>query len=223
VIADCYRRVIERVAAAAERSGRRAQDVTVVVATKKFPATVVRELLDAGATDIGENYVQEAREKRLSLGNCQPRWHLIGHLQRNKARAAAALFDVVHSVDSLAIAEALDRELDHRIPCLVQVNLGRESTKDGVIPEAVEETCAAVSSFPNLSLEGLMAIPPPAADPASARRAFAMLRELRERLRIPGVHLKDLSMGMSADFEEAIAEGATIVRVGSAILGPRGS
>ena len=219
-ILERYRRVSDRVAEATVRSGRELGAVTLVVACKTFPAEVVREVVDAGATEIGENYVQEARSKRAALSGVAARWHLIGRLQRNKARIAARIFDLVHSIDSLPVAAALDRVLDRRLSCLVQVNLDGERSKVGVPPGEVEDFCGQIRQLPNLSLEGLMALPA-RTDSAGARRAFAALRELRDRLRLHGVRLKDLSMGMSGDFEEAILEGATIVRVGNAILGPR--
>jgi pyridoxal phosphate enzyme (YggS family) len=188
----------------------------------------VCELVEAGGRDIGENYVQEAAAKARVLGApAGVRWHLIGRLQRNKARAALELFDLVHSLDRVDLARALDRVASLRgrpARCLVEVNVGDEVTKGGVRPEDLAHFLEALAPFSSLSVEGLMSIPPPVSS-AENRSAFARVRELAERardLRLPNVQLKELSMGMSGDFEEAIAEGATIVRIGTAIFGSRG-
>jgi pyridoxal phosphate enzyme (YggS family) len=199
----------------------------VVAAAKTFGAEAVRELIEAGGRDIGENYVQEAAAKVRAVGaGASVRWHLIGRLQRNKARAALEIFDLVHSLDHLDLASALDRAASlgrRRARCLVEVNVGGEATKGGVRPDDLPGFLVALAPYPALSVEGLMAIPPPGS-PADSRRAFARVRELAESardLRLPNVQLKELSMGMSGDFEEAIAEGATIVRIGTAIFGSR--
>ena len=212
---------------AARRAGRRAEDVTVVAAAKTFGTEAVCELVQAGGRDIGENYVQEAAAKARALaGSAGVRWHLIGRLQRNKARAALGIFDLVHSLDRVDLARALDHVASLRgrsARCLVEVNVGDEVTKGGVRPDDLAHFLEALATFPSLSVEGLMSIPPPVS-PAQSRRAFARVRELAERardLRLPNVQLKELSMGMSGDFEDAIAEGATIVRIGTAIFGDR--
>lgn len=224
-IADRYRSVVDRVAEAAARAGRSPAEVTLVVAAKTFPAERVRAVVEAGAIDVGENYVQEAAAKAAVLP-AGVRWHMIGRLQRNKAKRAAALFDCIHSLDSVELARELDRAAGpsgRRIRCLVEVGFG-EATKGGVTADRVADFLGEVGALAGLSIDGLMAIPPAAESPQHARRFFAALRELRDRLqslRLPGVVLKELSMGMSADFEAAVEEGATMIRVGTAIFGPR--
>jgi pyridoxal phosphate enzyme (YggS family) len=227
VIGQRYEAVKARAAEAALRAGRRPEDVIVLVAAKTFGAGAVREVIDAGGRDIGENYVQEAAAKARELADVPDlRWHLIGRLQKNKARAAGELFQLIHSLDRLELARALDRAAAaarRQVRCLVEVNVGGEETKGGTPPEKVASLLEAIAPLSHLVVEGLMAIPPPGR-PAANRRSFAALRELGERLgrlRLPNVQLKELSMGMSGDFEEAIAEGATIVRIGTAIFGPR--
>jgi pyridoxal phosphate enzyme (YggS family) len=185
----------------------------------------------AGLTDLGENYVQEAVAKqqkvRASLEGCAlepPRWHLIGRLQRNKARAAVRVFDAIHSLDRAALGDALEAraaEASRRLAVLIEVNLSGEAQKAGAPAEDVADLLAASAAWPHLELCGLMTIP--AADPERARPAFARLRRLRDALAAApgGAGLRELSMGMSADFEVAIEEGATIVRVGTALFGPR--
>jgi PLP dependent protein len=225
-IAERYRAVAARAAEAAVRGGRIPDAVTVVVAAKTFDATAVEAAIAAGARDVGENYVQEARRKAAALASVPVRWHMIGRLQRNKAKQALSLFHLIHSLDRIEVARALDasaRELETRARCLVEVNLGGEPTKGGVSPAALPGFLEACGAFPRLEVCGFMTIPPPASI-VESRRRFAELRELRDRyvdLRLPNVRLKELSMGMSADFEAAIEEGATLVRVGTAVFGPR--
>jgi pyridoxal phosphate enzyme (YggS family) len=225
-IAERYRSVAARAAEAALRSGRTPAAVTVVVAAKTFGADEVREVVAAGACDVGENYVQEARSKVAELHLPQVRWHLIGRLQRNKAKQALSLFHLIHSLDGLRLAQALEAaaaQAGTTARCLVEVNLGGETSKGGVSPDALEQFLVGLERFVHLSVEGLMTIPPPGTIDAS-RRSFARLRAMRDRfadLRLPNVQLKELSMGMSSDFESAIEEGATLVRIGTAIFGPR--
>jgi PLP dependent protein len=224
--AERYHSVVARAAEAAVRSGRRPAEVTVVVAAKTFGADRVREVVAAGAREIGENYVQEARRKAAELRLPQVQWHLIGRLQRNKVKQALSLFGLIHSLDRLDLAEALDSaaaQIGTTARCLVEVNLGDEERKGGVSPDALGALLEAAAQLGHLSIEGLMTIPPPGSVDAS-RRSFARLRGLRDRfadLRLPNVQLKELSMGMSSDFEGAIEEGATLVRIGTAIFGPR--
>ena len=225
-VAQRYRAVVDRVARAAERAGREPSSVTVLAAAKSFSGEVVAEALHAGCTDVGENYVQEARTKREALErvSLRPRWHFIGRLQRNKARAAVRIFDVIESLDSMTLALALDRAATVPVDCLVEVRLVPERTKGGIAAEELGDFLAGLAELPLLRVRGLMAIPPATDDPMEARGFFRRLRELRDRyadLPLPNVQLKELSMGMSADFEVAVAEGATIVRVGQAIFGPR--
>lgn len=224
-IAMRLRMVRERIEAAAQRSRRDASSIRLVLASKLQPAAAIRAAWRADARDFGENYVQEAVSKRAELLDLADiRWHLIGHLQSNKARAAASTFALIHSVDSARLANAIARArpLDaSRVRALVEVNLGAESSKSGTTPDAVAHLLDA--SRYKIEIVGLMTIPPPAATPELARPYFAELREMRDRLAIEtGITLSELSMGMSDDFEIAIEEGATIVRVGRAVFGGRG-
>jgi PLP dependent protein len=220
-IADHLRRVTDRLREAEARAGRPEGAVTLCAVSKTFPAEAVAEAVAAGATDIGENRVQEADPKRPeaeALG-ARARWHLIGHLQSNKARRAVELFDVIQTVDSVALAERLDRlagEAGRRPDVLLQVDLGHEPTKTGAVESELPALVEAVRGAANLSLTGLMTIPPFFDDPEDARPFFARLKKLSDRYALP-----DLSMGMSHDFEVAVEEGATIVRVGTAIFGSR--
>jgi pyridoxal phosphate enzyme (YggS family) len=211
---------------ACARSGRRRGEVTLVAISKTVPAALVMSAVTAGQRVFGENRVQEALEKAAA---CDPgvEWHLVGHLQSNKAKAAARTFALVESVDSAGIARELDRragEAGRRLCVLVQVKLAQEATKSGVaLPEA-PALIEVVAQLPHLELAGLMTIPPPPALAADSRPWFARLRELRDAWdgqRCPRGALRELSMGMSEDYEVAIEEGATLVRVGSAIFGAR--
>jgi len=225
-IAERYQAVVARVAAAASRAGRRPTDVTIVVAAKTFGAEALREVTAAGARDIGENYVQEAIRKAAAMKTSGLRWHMIGRLQRNKVKQALGLFDWIHSVDRVDLARELDScaaAAGATVRCLVEVNLGGEVSKAGVPVDSLRRFFDATATLSRLEIRGLMAIPPPGAVEES-RRSFAKLRSLLDDLgdlRLPHVQLKELSMGMSADFEAAIEEGATFVRIGTAIFGPR--
>ena len=218
-----------RIAAAANRAGRASEEITLVAVTKTHPAAVVREAIAAGAGDFGENKVQEAEKKIPQVGREAARWHLIGHLQSNKARKAVELFDVIHSLDSPALAGRLDRicaESDQaELPVLIQVDLGHEATKSGVKENELSELVQAVTECSRLRLRGLMTLPPFFDNAEDARPFFRKLRELRDRLSSEGVfgaQKGELSMGMTNDYEVAIEEGATIVRVGTAVFGERG-
>jgi hypothetical protein len=184
----------------------------------------VTAVLEAGLTELGENYVQEARDKRDAV-RAPALWHLIGGLQRNKVRAAVAVFDWFHTVDSAALADALAAEasrVGRRLPVLIQVNVAGEERKRGVAPEATERLAAAVLAHPALRLEGLMTVPPVAEDPAATRPHFRALRQLRDRCQDRlGLELPHLSMGMSADFRVAVEEGTTMLRLGRALFGAR--
>jgi PLP dependent protein len=211
-------RVRERVARAAERSGRRPDDVLLIGVSKMVDVEPIRAALGAGLRALGENRVQEARAKIDVLGQPVP-WHLIGHLQTNKARDAVELFAVIHSIDREELAREVDRRARARnriVDVLVEVNVAGEASKSGVAPDDVGRLLDALSGLGQLRVRGLMAIPPAVERAEEARPWFRRLRELAER---HGV--KELSMGMSADFEVAIAEGATMVRVGTAIFGAR--
>lgn len=225
-VAARFDAVVRRIAAAAGAAGRSPDSVTLVAVGKTFPAEVVRQAVEAGATHLGENRVQEASAKRphVDAGT----WHLIGPLQRNKAGLALETFDVIETVDRPELVDrlALLLERDHpgrRLPVLLEVNVGDEDQKAGVPPDESETLLRHALDHPVLDVRGLMAIPPFEEDPEASRPSFRTLRQLRDRLQDAVGHpLPHLSMGMSHDFEVAISEGATHVRVGSAIFGPRG-
>jgi pyridoxal phosphate enzyme (YggS family) len=219
------RAVHERIAAACARAGRKPESVTLIGVSKTFPAERVKEMVAAGLHDLGENRVQEAREKIPAVGG-DARWHLIGHLQGNKANVAARLFDFVHSIDSVEILERLDRGAavaGRQLTGLVQADLAGEAQKSGVAPETLDEVLNAAVRAEAVSVRGLMILPPLEDDSERARPWFRRLRELRDEVqaRHPGLDLGMLSMGMSGDFEVAIEEGATHVRVGRALFGER--
>jgi len=210
--------VEERIARACARSGRTRGEVTLVAVSKTFPATFVEEAIGAGITEVGENRVQEAREK-MPLVRGAARWHLIGHLQTNKAKDAVKLFDVIQAVDSLDLAEKLARAAEahgKRQDVMLQVNIGDEPQKSGIERTEVEAVARQATALASLRVIGLMAIPP-IGTPDASRPYFRELRSMRDAL-----GLEHLSMGMSEDFEAAIEEGSTIVRVGRAIFGSRG-
>ncbi|HXI01952.1 MAG TPA: YggS family pyridoxal phosphate-dependent enzyme, partial [Candidatus Saccharimonadales bacterium] len=228
-IAENLERVRERIAEAARRAGRSPAGIVLIGVTKTVSPPRIQEAVDAGLTDLGENKVQEASGKIPSVraGKTPLTWHMIGHLQRNKARRALELFTWIHSVDSADLAGRLDRLAAGsgiRPRVLVEVNLAGESTKHGVAPADLGGLLEAISPLENLDLAGLMAIPPALAEGApadAARRYFRELAELRDRWRSRGYDLPVLSMGMTDDFEIAVEEGATHVRVGRAIFGER--
>ena len=214
----------ERISRAAARAGRGPGDVILIAVTKTVPPATVAEAIALGLTDLGENRVQEAEAKIRLLGSTV-RWHLIGHLQRNKAGKAVELFERVHSVDDVELAATLDRRAAaarRRLPVLIEVNVSGEPSKFGVAPEGLEELVGRVASMPSLSLDGLMTVGAPVARPEGAREGFEHLRWLRDRAsERTGVALPHLSMGMSGDFEVAIESGSTMVRLGTALFGPR--
>jgi PLP dependent protein len=217
--------VKERMEAACRRSGRRVEDVRLVAVSKTVEAERIRQAYAAGLREFGENRVQEASAKRPALVGLEITWHLIGHLQTNKAKLARELFQWVQSIDSVRLATKLDSAgAESRLPVLIEVNLGEEATKSGIreadLPPLVEE----VSRLATLELRGLMTIPPFAEDPEASRPYFRRLRELARVIDsrgLPNVSMRELSMGMSHDFEVAIEEGATMIRVGTAIFGAR--
>jgi pyridoxal phosphate enzyme (YggS family) len=207
--------------------GRDPETIRLVAVSKTVAADRVREALEAGVQILGENYVQEAREKFTLLSSYPVSWHFIGHLQSNKAKYAVRLFDLIHSVDSLKLALELNRQaqkINKIQQILIQVNLAEEPTKSGAHEQDLIELITKVSSLENLSLRGLMTMPPFFDDPERARPFFRWLRLLRDRLSaksLGNAALKELSMGMTGDFEAAIEEGATLVRIGTAIFGKR--
>ena len=224
-LAERLESVKERIGRACARSGRDTGSVRLLAITKGFAAGAVREAMALGLRDFGENRVQEA-EGKIAAIQAAPRWHLVGHLQRNKARRAVQLFEMIHSIDSVQVAEEVSRraeESSKRVACLVEVNTSGDKTKFGVGPEGAIDLLRSAGALPGIDLRGLMTIGPLAGGPDGARRAFRGLAALRSEAARAG-HLADgaeLSMGMSGDFEIAIEEGATIVRVGTALFGGR--
>lgn len=217
----------ERIALCCKRVGRDPADVTLVAVAKTFPAETVREVADAGVGDIGENYVQELQQKRAALGDGGIRWHFVGHLQSNKARVVAPFAHLIHAVDSAALARELDRrarDAGRVLDVLIEVNTTGEGSKFGVRPDSVDALVRMLHLFPNVRIAGLMTIGPFLPDPEGSRPMFRLLRELRDSIAaVPqdNVAMRHLSMGMTGDFEVAIEEGATIVRIGTAIFGHR--
>jgi pyridoxal phosphate enzyme (YggS family) len=219
-----YQRVRTRVAAACDRAGRDPNDIRLVAVSKTFPAARVRELIDCGHALFGENRVQEALAKISEVGSGAT-WHLVGHLQRNKVSQIVGAFELIHGVDSAALARVIDRKsavAGLRQAILVQLNLSGESSKFGTTEAELGAILDEIGALPAVELRGLMTIPPPAASPEDSRRWFRRLRELRDReQQRMSRALPDLSMGMTDDFEVAIEEGATLIRVGRAIFGDR--
>jgi pyridoxal phosphate enzyme (YggS family) len=217
-----------RLAAAAKKCGRSAGEVALIAISKTHPASAIRQLLELGTADVGENRVQEAEEKIAEIGTGKARWHLVGHLQANKARRAVNIFDVIHSLDSLDLAQRLDRiciEVGREsLPVLIQVDLGHEETKSGIDESELTHLVESLGPLARLKLAGLMTLPPFFDDPEQSRPFFRRLRELRDELAGRGAfgdRIGELSMGMTHDFEVAIEEGATMVRIGTAIFGAR--
>jgi len=217
-----YERVVSEIADAARRSGRKPDEIRLLGVSKQQPAAAVRALAELGLRDFGENYLQDALAKQDELADLSLTWHFIGPVQSNKTRDIANRFDWVHSVDRLKIARRLSqqREAQGELNLCLQVNIDDEASKSGLHPGAVRETAVAIAGLPNLRLRGLMAIPKPEKDPERQRAAFRRVRELFETLP-GGLELDTLSMGMTGDMAAAIAEGATIVRIGTAVFGPR--
>lgn len=212
------------IAAAAVLAGRAVNDVSLLAVSKTFPDTAIRSACQAGQRRFAESYLQEALQKITALQDLPIEWHFIGPIQSNKTRDIAANFAWVHSVDRFKIAERLSAQRPVHLPPLqlcLQVNISHEDSKSGVSPDKASELAHAITHLPNLQLRGLMAVPAPSDDVAAQRAAFAQLRALYNQLKLQGLQLDTLSMGMSHDFTAAIKEGATIVRIGSAIFGER--
>ncbi len=231
-IADNYHAVLERIVQAAQRAGRAPETVRLVVVTKGQPAFKARAVVRAGARDLGENYPEEGVEKMQHITRPDVRWHMIGHVQRRKSRLVVAHYDMMHSLDNLALAQRLNRQCAeaHRVlPVLLEFNVGGETSKFGWPAweesqwEALLPDVEGVLACDHLMVQGVMTVPPPVPAAEDARPYFQRLRRLRDFLaaRFPQAAWHELSMGMSADFEVAVEEGATLVRVGTAILGPR--
>jgi PLP dependent protein len=217
-IAANLRDVNGRIARACERSHRSPGEITLVVVTKEVGVSAIRAAFDCGTRDFGENRVQEAEGKIGQLAALKPdvTWHMVGHLQSKKARTAVELFDIIHSIDSVRLAEILSRRAEKTFPVLLQVNVSGEATKGGFVMGEIVNAVNEIKKLSNLKVMGLMTIAPLVADPEEARPVFRKLRELRDSLR-----LEHLSMGMTDDFEVAVEEGATMLRVGRAIFGER--
>ncbi|MEX0804080.1 MAG: YggS family pyridoxal phosphate-dependent enzyme [Candidatus Binatia bacterium] len=225
-VAANYRKIIDRISEAAAKCGRNAREIRLLAAAKTQTVEAIGAAVDAGVRLIGENYVQEAKSKREEVSR-QVEWHMVGHLQRNKAKTSVGLFDVIETLDNTTLARELDKEgrkQNIRVRALIEVNLGGEASKSGTTKNKVSELLKAVGELSYVSIEGLMTIPPASEDCEEARPYFRELRELRDELqglRLPNVDLKELSMGMTHDYPIAIEEGATIVRIGTALFGPR--
>jgi len=226
-IARNFLEINERIQAACGRVGREANEIRLIGVTKMVPVERIREGIEAGLRILGENYVQEARRKIEGLSDLSVSWHFIGHLQSNKARLVVEAFDWIHTVDRESLAREIDRQAHRRgkpVPVLLQVNTGQEDSKSGLPPEELLPFFERLSSWDGLDVRGLMALPPYYDDPDQVRPHFRRLRELLQELRERSAtpeKLSELSMGMSHDFEAAIEEGATMVRIGTALFGTR--
>lgn len=226
-IADNILSVKKRIEKAALKAARDHGDIKLVAVSKTVGVEEIREAISAGVADLGESYVQEAKEKTEEIGH-KVQWHFIGHLQTNKVKQAINLFDMIHSVDRIGLAEEINKRAKQsgkRFSVLIQVNISKETTKSGIERDRAISLVSEVANLTNLKVEGLMTMPPYFDDPEDARPYFKSLRELKgeiEKKRFENISMKELSMGMSNDFEIAIEEGATIIRVGTAIFGERG-
>ncbi len=219
--------VLNRIKKAANARGRDPETIHLVAVSKTIPADMVKEAIEAGVKILGENYIQEARKKFDALSSYPVSWHFIGHLQTNKAKYAVRLFDLIHSVDSLKLAHELNkqaRKINKIQEILIQVNISMESTKAGVYEQDALSLIKDISHLENLSVKGLMTMPPFFNEPEKVRPYFSALRKLRDQIKkesIPNIAMDKLSMGMTGDFEAAIDEGASLVRIGTAIFGKR--
>ena len=224
MVADNVQYVLHRIAAACDSVGRKPEEVTLVSVAKTFGSDHIRAALGAGALDIGENYVQELLAKHKDIDDPRIRWHFIGHLQTNKVRRIAGLVHMIHSVDSVHLGKEISKEgerIGKRISVLLEVNTSGEATKYGVEPTRAHSLAYELSELSYLDVAGLMTIGPFLPDPEASRPAFRMLRRLRDTIEESGISMRHLSMGMTNDFEVAIQEGATIVRIGTAVFGKR--
>jgi pyridoxal phosphate enzyme (YggS family) len=225
-VAANYRRILDCISEAAIKSGRKPEEIRLLAAAKSQPVESIQAAVAAGVRLIGENYVQEARIKQDAI-SIPLEWHMIGHLQRNKVKVAVELFDVIETLDSTALARELDKEGRKRnctIRTFIEVNLAGEESKAGIPKGQVSALVAAVGELPHISVEGLMSVPPFRENVEEVRpyfRELCALKEKLQRLQVPNVRLHELSMGMTHDYVVAVEEGATIVRIGSALLGPR--
>ena len=219
--------LLVRIQSAAAAAGRAGVGIRLVAVSKTFPPETIRQAIAAGVSDIGENYIQEARDKFEALQGTAVKWHFIGRLQTNKAKQAVRMFDLIHTLDSYKLALELDRcaRRLHKIqPVLIQVNVAGEATKAGVAPEEALSLVRQAAALENIAVKGLMTMPPYFNAPERVRPFFGALRQLRDRIRheeIANIGMEELSMGMTGDFEAAVAEGATLVRIGTAVFGER--
>jgi PLP dependent protein len=231
-VAANYRAIVERVRQAAVSTGRDPREINILAAAKAQDIKSIEAAIVAGALLIGENYVQEASLKRKGLPTSiespiSIEWHMIGHLQRNKAKAAVEIFDVIESLDNVELARELDKEgrkKNARVRAFIEVNVGREETKSGIAKAKVADLLRTISQLDHLSIEGLMTVPPFREKCEETRPYFREMRQLRDELhslKLPNVDLRELSMGMTHDYLIAVEEGATIVRIGTALFGPR--
>ncbi len=227
MIATNIEKINEKIALAAEKSGRKKEEIQLVAVSKRFPANKILEAHHCGHTLFGENYIQEAQQKKAELPD-SVKLHFIGHLQSNKAKIAAEIFDMIETVDRIKLAKVLNKQralTGQKLPILIQVNIGNDPKKSGSTAEETERLAEQILELPYLKLSGLMTMPPIEADPELSRPHFAALRILADRLHekglFPEVTFPEISMGMSSDFHIAIEEGASIVRVGTAIFGER--
>ena len=221
-IADNLRSVKARIGSAAKRSGRDPAEVKLVAATKDVPAGLILEAINAGLTDIGENRVQEAKQKFDALKDRPVTWHMIGHLQTNKVKAVLGMFTVIQSVDSQRLADEISQRAQKTVEIFIEVNTSGEESKFGILPEEAVRLAEHISGLKNLKLAGLMTVGPRAGDEKAVRKSFRMLKGIFDQIKglnLPSVELKYLSMGMSQDFEAAIEEGSNLVRIGRAIFG----
>ncbi|KPK91404.1 hypothetical protein AMJ80_07385 [bacterium SM23_31] len=222
-IAENIKTVKKQIAQAAQRNGRKAEDITLIAVTKTHPAAVVDEAIRCGITDIGENRIQEAVEKYENVKK-QAVWHLVGHLQRNKVKTALRIFDIIHSIDSLRLAVEINKRAAGTVDVFVEVNIGEEKSKSGIMPGETLSFLKELRVFPNLRCRGLMTIPPMIDDAEKLRHYFRDVAEIQagaNRMNIFDYPLTDLSMGMTDDYQIAIEEGATMVRIGRALFGER--
>jgi pyridoxal phosphate enzyme, YggS family len=225
-IADNINTIKQRIVSAAVKCGRDPDSIKLLAVTKTIPTEYIIKAIDAGIAMLGENYVQEAKNKIAAIGS-RARWHMIGHLQTNKAKYVVTLFDYVHSVDRLELAQELDKRaglINRKINILIEVNVSGEESKNGIPADDAPALFKQIAGLENLAVRGLMTMAPYSNDPENARPYFSALRNLRDnisRQQISGIQMEELSMGMTDDFEVAIEEGATIVRIGRAIFGER--
>lgn len=224
MIAENFKEIQERIARVCSRVQRKREEITVLAVTKSFTIDIVREALAIGIYDIGENFVQELREKRENLQNGKIRWHFIGHLQSNKVKHIAPWIHLIHSVDSMNLAQEISNranQIGRTIDVLLEVNTTGEDSKYGLSPSEVPTYVKSLTHLSNINIQGLMTIGPLSPDPEESRTSFRTLRSLKDDIARDGISLQHLSMGMTNDFEVAIEEGATIVRIGTALFGKR--